>query len=79
MVYLLAKNPEVQDRLYEEITSIVDSADAINHETIKGMHLLEATIYETLRIRPSLTEHDRICTNDCTVLGFKIPKGTHSF
>nr|AKH03526.1 cytochrome P450 3027F1 [Paracyclopina nana] len=75
MVYMLAKNPEVQERLYEEILSVCGDS-SINHENIKEMHLLEATMCETLRIRPALTEHDRICTNDTEVLGIKIPKGT---
>ena len=76
MVYELAKNPDVQDRLLEEISSICESSEKINHENIKDMHLLEAAIEETLRLRPAATEHDRVCTNDCEVNGIKIPKGT---
>ena len=76
MVYLLAKNPKVQDQLLDEINNICDTAEHINHETIKDMHLLEAAIMETLRLRPPVTEHDRVCTKDCEVKGIKIPKGT---
>ena len=40
------------------------------------MHLLEAAIKETLRLRPPFTRHDRVCINDCEVNGIKIPKNT---
>ena len=33
-VYLLAKNPDVQDQLYEEVINLCESSDKINHETI---------------------------------------------
>ena len=76
MIYLLAKNPDVQDRVYEDIANICPDTDKINHENIKDMHLLEATISETLRIRPAATMHARQCMKDAEVLGIKIPKGT---
>ena len=40
------------------------------------MHLLEAAIKETLRLRAPATEHDRVCVKDCEVNGVKIPKNT---
>ena len=76
MIYLFAKNPDVQDRIYEDVANICDDSEKIDHENIKEMHLLEAAISETLRIRPAATVHMRQCTNDCEVLGIKIPAGT---
>ena len=75
-VYLLANNPEVQDELFEEIIAVCESSSKINHETIKDMHLLEAAIKETLRLRPPVTEHDRVCVKDTEVNGIKIPMKT---
>ena len=76
MIYLLAKNPDAQNRIYEDVANVCDDAEKIDHENIKEMHLLEAAISETLRLRPAATLHARQCTNDCEVLGIKIPKGT---
>ena len=41
------------------------------------MHLLEAAIKETMRLRsPVIDGSNRICVKDCEVNGIKIPKGT---
>ncbi len=77
LMYNMAMNPDKQDIAYDEIASIFDQEDSvINHETIKDLHYLEATIMESMRLCPPVTEHDRLCTRDCVVNGIKIPVGT---
>ena len=76
MIYLLAKNPEVQDRLYDDILKVTDDFESIDHESINDMTLLEATIMETLRLKPAIAESNRVCTKSCLVNGLKIPKNT---
>ena len=34
VVYFLAKNPDVQDQLHEEVVNTCESSNKINHETI---------------------------------------------
>ena len=75
-LYCLAKFPQVQDQLFEEVSSICSSPTEIDQEAIGEMHLLEGAIMETLRLYPPATEHVRVCTKDCVVNGIKIPKHT---
>ena len=78
LMYHLAKNPDVQDNILEEIREVLDAnaQDKINHDNIKDMHYLEAAINETLRMNAPISEHDRTCTADCEIRGMKIKKGT---
>ena len=66
--YNLAKNQDVQQRLYEEISEVMERFDGkINHETIEEMEYLEAALLENLRISTPLSVHGRICEKDCEV------------
>ena len=75
MMYHFARNPEAQEKVMEEILDNIGSEE-INHENINSLHYLEACIMETLRMCPPVTEHDRVCTNDCEINGIKIKKDT---
>ena len=74
--YLLAKHPEIQERVYEEVRDVMERHDGkIDHETIIDMEYLEATVNETLRMMPPILVQLRSCTKDCEVRAFVI-KGT---
>ena len=47
--YQLAKHPQVQDRLREEIDRIVDDADNISYEDLHSMSYMDQVISEVLR------------------------------
>ena len=48
--YALAKNPEIQDRLREEIEELVDDPNKeISYDDLTKMHYLDQIISETLR------------------------------
>jgi cytochrome P450 len=49
-LYYLATHPDVQTKAREEVLSVLDSDDAIQHNT--KLPYLEAVIYESLRIHP---------------------------
>jgi len=72
MMYFFATNPDLQDKVYEEMIENLDDDDNVTYETTKEMHYLEAFTMETLRMKPPLVEHDRICVKDCVVNGIKV-------
>ena len=67
-------NPEIQDKIFDEILDTIGS-DEITHDNISKLDYLEACIMETLRTCPPVIEHDRVCTNDCVVQGIPVKKG----
>ena len=76
MMLYFANHPDLQDKAYDEIMACIGDDDKITHEHIKDMNYLEAFIMETLRVKPPVVEHDRVCVKDCEVKGIKIKKGT---
>jgi len=74
--FCLAKNPEVQAKLVEEVDEVVEACDGkIDQESIKEMPYLEACIKETLRLLPPGFRTDRTCVKDWEEDGLFIPKG----
>jgi len=80
LAFHLAKNTDAQDRLHEEIDSVVDGKyeGEINHEALAGMPYLNACITEISRMYPTFIRPERVCNKDWEFpeRGIKIPKGT---
>lgn len=51
-LYLLAKNPEIQEKLYEEVSSVMGDS-APNLEDLEAMNLTDRVLKEALRLYPS--------------------------
>ncbi|CAG9808691.1 unnamed protein product [Chironomus riparius] len=66
VAYELACNPDIQQRLYEEILQTVNEIDnqKINYEQLQSMKYLDQVISETLRKWPAAPITDRLCTKD---------------
>ncbi|XP_059085586.1 probable cytochrome P450 6d4, partial [Tigriopus californicus] len=77
LCYNLAKHPEIQDKVREEITNVIYECDGrIDYDSVQGMKYLEACIHENLRMYPPVTLHIRQCTKDTEVApGLVIKKG----
>lgn len=82
MVHELAKNPDQQEMLFQEVSSLGLNGEAPSAEDLSRLPLLESAICETLRLHPAETRGFRIVSNPDGVeipIGDKmvhIPKGT---
>lgn len=82
-LYEIAKNPEIQAKIQQEIDEAFKSAgpEGVTYETFTSMKYLECVIDETLRKYPIAPTLMRECTKDYKIAGTNkvIPKGTSIF
>ncbi|KAG4078613.1 hypothetical protein HA402_008470 [Bradysia odoriphaga] len=66
--YELARNPEVQQKAYEDIVDTLAKHDGqLTYESLNDMKYLEQCIEETLRVHPPFEAGARQCTKDYTL------------
>lgn len=81
-IYALCCNPEVQNRLRQEIREhlpvLSDPAAraAVTSIDIDHMPYLNAVCSEILRLYPSVSMSTRVAVVDTTIMGHRVPKGT---
>lgn len=74
---LLALYPDTQQKLFEEIQSVLPDQDMdVNQEDIKNMPYLDAFIKEALRFFPVVPFLTRLLKEDMCLGEVTIPKGT---
>ncbi|XP_048587486.1 thromboxane-A synthase [Nematostella vectensis] len=74
--YLLALNPDKQDRLIEEIDEVAATVgDNFDYDTVLGMEYLDMVVQEALRLYPPGFRFGRTCNQSCTINGQFFPKG----
>lgn len=74
---LLAIYPETQEKLYEEIKSVLPDQDMdVTQEDIKNMPYLDAFIKEALRFFPVVPFLTRLLKEDMCLGDVTIPRGT---
>ncbi|KAI8115282.1 Cytochrome P450 CYP12A2 [Lucilia cuprina] len=77
LLLCLAKNPQKQAKLREEIMKILPLKDSeFTEESLRNIPYLRACIKESLRLYPILIGNSRITTNDMVLSGYQIPKDT---
>ncbi|XP_076040658.1 cytochrome P450 6k1-like [Oratosquilla oratoria] len=75
---LLARHHEKQERLREELRSLIETYGELNYKAIGEAKYLEACIHESLRLYPPAAITERVATKEYTIPGtdVKIEKGT---
>ncbi|KAH8243064.1 hypothetical protein KR032_004292 [Drosophila birchii] len=77
LLLCLAKNPEKQEKLREEIMKVLPNKDSeFTEESMKNVPYLRACIKESQRIYPLVVANGRGLTRDSVISGYRIPAGT---
>lgn len=75
VMYHLAKNPDVQEQLYEELHTVLKDNEP-TPQALKNLPFLKACVKESQRLCPLATLIPRTLKKDVELLGYHIPKNT---
>ncbi|GAB1608246.1 cytochrome P450 4X1-like [Argonauta hians] len=72
----LARFPHIQDKVREEIRSVIRDGSPITDDQLEQLQYLRCVIEETMRINPAVLMVARQPVEDCTIGDYFFPKGT---
>ncbi|KAM6250261.1 cytochrome P450 3A21-like [Porphyrio hochstetteri] len=75
LAYELATHPDVQQKLLEEIDTILPNKAPLTYEAMMKLEYLDMAVNETLRLYPLGGRIERTCKKDVEINGVTIPKG----
>ncbi|XP_054699245.1 cytochrome P450 3A9-like [Grus americana] len=76
LAYELAMHPDVQQKLLEEIDTVLPNKAPLTYEAMMQLEYLDMAVSETLRLFPIGGRLERTCKKDVEINGVTIPKGT---
>lgn len=77
LLFYLAKNPDKQQKLFEEIQRYLPYKDQpITSDILNELKYLKACIKESMRLRPVVVGNIRSLSKDIVLSNYKVPKGT---
>ncbi|KFQ53624.1 Cytochrome P450 3A13, partial [Nestor notabilis] len=76
LAYELATHPDVQQKLLDEIDTVLPNKAPLTYEAIMQLEHLDMALSETLRLFPIGGRLERTCKKDVEINGVTIPKGT---
>ncbi|KAK4874888.1 hypothetical protein RN001_014248 [Aquatica leii] len=74
-LYNLAKHPDIQDKVFEEITNVFKEHPEITMESLNEMKYLEQCIKESLRLYPSVPLISKRLSEDVRLDNHTLPAG----
>ncbi|NWW10005.1 CP3A9 protein, partial [Oreocharis arfaki] len=75
LAYELALHPDVQQKVLQEIDTVLPNKAPLTYEAIMKLEYLDMTVNETLRMYPLGGRIERTCKKDVEINGVTIPKG----
>jgi cytochrome P450 len=76
LVWQLAKHPEWQDKLREEMLSAAPAGEGVGHNSLGELEMTEWAFKEALRLIPPVPSFPRRALKDFDFGGYHIPAGT---
>ncbi|KAL9965305.1 hypothetical protein ACROYT_G029084 [Oculina patagonica] len=76
LLYDLSRNPTVQEKLYEEVISLVGPNGDFTPESFASLVYVKACLKESMRLHPGAFGWARTLTQDVVLSGYKVPSGT---
>lgn len=79
-LYLLARNPECQEKMLEEVNRVLekDGCESVREEHLPHMPYVKGVIKECLRLYPVAPFLSRVLDKEITLNGFRVPAGVSS-
>uniref|UniRef100_U3KHE4 Cytochrome P450 3A n=2 Tax=Ficedula albicollis TaxID=59894 RepID=U3KHE4_FICAL len=75
LAYELALHPDVQEKLLQEIDTVLPNKAPLTYEALTKLEYLDMTLNESLRLYPLGGRIERTCKKDVEINGVTIPKG----
>ncbi|NXW78845.1 CP3A9 protein, partial [Hirundo rustica] len=75
LAYELALHPDVQEKVLQEIDTVLPNKAPLTYEALMKLEYLDMTVNETLRVYPLGGRIERTCKKDVEINGVIIPKG----
>ncbi|OWF50846.1 probable cytochrome P450 CYP44 [Mizuhopecten yessoensis] len=77
MLYHLAKYPDIQEKLYEELAPRIPAEGPIGQDGFKDLHYLKACLKESFRfVYPVIMGTQRVLDRDVVLSNYAVPAGT---
>eukprot|EP00898_Chlorokybus_atmophyticus_P006609 jgi/Chlat1/694/Chrsp104S01282 len=71
-LYHLAKNPDVQQQVYNEVASVLGDREVVTAADLQHLPLVKAAVKETMRLTPVVPQHGRILGTSITIDAYHV-------